>query len=111
MKTFIVVFALLSSFAALAHGDHPKPIAKCASTCTKEEVEKAVPLALSNLALVGEINREWLKAKIEKVELKEFSKGKEWVVTMLDSKKKEQQKLYVFITTNGYLNGANFTGN
>lgn len=104
----VLVFASLNVFA---HGEHPRPVVKCAAACTKAEVEQAVPAALSSLALAGKIDQSWVNAKLENVELKQFKKGKDWVVTMFDSKKQTQQRLYVFITADGFLNGANYTGN
>lgn len=102
---------VLASFNVFAHGEHPKPVAKCASACTKNEIEQAVPGALGSLALAGKIDQSWVNAKVENVELKQFKKGKDWVVTVFDSKKTTQQRLYVFITTDGFLNGTNYTGN
>src|SRR5687768_14039212 len=111
MNTILILTTLLISVAAFAHGDHPKPIAKCVAKCTKEEIQAAIPAAIGKLILKGSVTKEWSKAKVEKVELKTFSKGPEWVAIVHDSANKTQPSLYVFITTQGYLNGSNFTGN
>lgn len=109
MKTLVFAIVMTLSFVAFGHGDHPKPIAKCASACTKPEIEAAVPAALGSLALAGKISPDWSQGKVESLELKDFSKGKEWVATV-SNPSKGAQKLYVFITKDGYLNGSNFTG-
>lgn len=113
MKTISILLLLSFSLQLFAHGDHAKPVAKCASKCTKEEVEKAVPAAIGALILGGAIDKEWSKMTIEKVELKTFSKGPEWTATVFDKTQKDvkRQRLYVFITTDGFLNGSNYTGN
>ncbi len=111
MKTVLFLATLFISMASLAHGDHPKAIAKCASKCTKTEIQTAVPLAVGSLILKGAVENEWSAAKVESLELKTFSKGPEWVATMIDAKNKAHPKLYVFITTDGFLNGSNYTGN
>lgn len=113
MKTILFVMSLGISQIASAHGEHPKPIASCASKCTQGEIEKSIPAAVGSLILRGTLGSEWAKAKVVKVELKTFSKGPEWVATIYDEKIKDKtkQNAFVFITTTGFLNGANFTGN
>jgi hypothetical protein len=115
MKNGILIVAIaLMPTLVLAHGDHPAPIAQCASKeCTKKEIELAIPTALEKLTSAGKIESGWKSAKVEKVEQKQFKKGPEWVATLLDSNQKDttKQRLYIFITTKGSLNGANFSGN
>lgn len=114
MKNFILIAGLLvGSQTVWAHGDHAPKVASCkAKECTKEEIEAAVPAAVDRLAKSGKIEGTWTAAKIEKIEQKTFKKGPEWVATLLDEKQKDtsKQRLYVFITNKGTLNGANFTG-
>lgn len=75
-------------------------------------METAVPISIEMLIKSGRVEASWSKAKIEKVEKKEFKKGPEWVATLQDEsqKDKSKQRLYIFINTKGYLNGSNFTG-
>ncbi len=108
-----VAVALMPSLV-FAHGDHAPSVAQCASKdCTKKEIELAVPMALEKLTSAGKVDSSWKSAKVENVEQKQFKKGPEWVATLLDSSQKDttKQRLYIFITTKGFLNGANFTGN
>ena len=111
MKLLLCVVALLTSATAFSHGDHPKAIAKCAAKCTKEEIQKAVPAAIGSLILKGDVEKGWASGKVESLELKTFSKGPEWVATVSDATNKAHPKLFVFITTDGFSNGSNFTGN
>lgn len=116
MKNAILLASLfLSSQTVWAHKGHshaPK-VANCASKeCTQQEIEAAVPAAVQKLVESGKIEGSWTSAKIEKVEQKTFKKGPEWVATLLDEKQTDpaKQRLYVFITKRGTLNGANMTG-
>lgn len=110
-KVILITSLMLSPVIGLAHGDHAPRVATCAKECTQKEIETAAPPAVEMLANAGKIDGSWRTAKIEKVEKKEFKKGAEWVVTLLDEKKAEGKKRhYVFITTKGFLNGANSTG-
>ncbi len=109
---FATVF-LLAPMLALAHGDHAPKVANClAKECTKGEIEAAVPVAVEMLAKKGNLDASWGSQKIEKVEQKKFKKGTEWVATLFDEKQKDtsKQRLYIFVTNKGYLNGSNFTG-
>lgn len=113
MKSVLALFISLLAGNAFGHGNHPKPIATCVATCTQVEVETAVSMAVSMLVTKGKVPASWNNAKVEKVEKKEFKKGPEWVATLFDQNEKDltRQRLYVFITTDGFLNGSNFTGN
>ena len=112
-KGILVAIAVLMSNVAFGHGDHAPRVAPCLSKeCTKEQINSAVPTAIEMLVKAGKVEASWASAKIEKVEQKTFSKSPEWVATLNDSSQKDQakQKLYIFITSKGYLSGANFTG-
>ena len=111
MKTILFLAILMISTAALSHGEHPKPIAQCSAKCTKEEIQKSVTAAIGKLILKGAIEKEWSSGKVEALELKTFKKGPEWVATVLNIKNIKHPRLYVFITTDGFLNGSNYTGN
>lgn len=108
----IAIVVLIGAQMALAHGDHPPRVVLCAKECTQDEIKGAVPRATEMLANSGRIENTWTYAKLEKIEKKDFKKGPEWVVTLSDEKQKDpkKQKLFIFITMRGYLNGANHTG-
>lgn len=108
----LLLLAMLVSTQVFAHGDHAKPIAKCAAKCTKEEIEKAAPTAVGTLILGGAIDKGWASLKPEKVYTKNFAKGPEWVAEYFDkSQNPKKQRLFIFITMDGYLNGSNYSGN
>lgn len=108
-KQILTTVTMLCATSAFAGGDHfhPKQVAKCKGECTAEQVKDAVPSAIPYLNKWGKIDMAWSSAKIEGVEKKQFSKGPEWVVTLLDTK---NQKRYVFLTLDGYVTGSNATG-
>ncbi len=115
MKTIILVGSLLGSQLAFAHGDHrpPPQVAKCAAkVCTKEEITQNADNALNELVKSDEKKwGAWMGAKFKTAEEKEFKKAKDWILTFTDETKPEgKQTLYVFVTLNGKLNGANFDG-
>ena len=112
MKT-VLLLTFLASQMVFAHSDHPPRVAACiAKACTQEQVEKGLQTALDILVAKKVVEDSWAKIKLEKIESKQFKKGPEWVATYFDDSKKDKTKkrLYVFITKDGYLNGANFTG-
>ena len=80
--------------------------------CTQAQIEKAIPLAIQALIKEDEIAPSWAKMKMEKLVKKQFKKNSEWVATFVDPSPKTpaEQRLYVFITLDGYLNGSNYTG-
>ena len=114
MKTLLVILTLLGAHTVLAHADHAPPrVAACITkSCTPEQIEKAVPAALTILEVKGAIDKSWLKVKVDKVGLKDFKKGKEWVAELYDASQKDnaKQRLYIFITQEGFLSGMNFDG-
>lgn len=114
MKNIILVTALtLHAGFAIAHSDHPPKVASCiGKSCTKDQVEKALPGALDFLIAKRKIAEGWKTAKVDSIEQKTFKKGPEWVAKLTDDKQTDASKknLYVFITMKGVLAGANHTG-
>lgn len=115
MKTLILLATLIFSQVTLASGNHyhPKQILKCASECTETEVKAILPTALDTLVKAKEVREAWTKIPLEKMEKKQFKKGSEWVAVFFDKNQTDvtRQRLYVFITLDGWLNGANNSGN
>ncbi|HVF65282.1 MAG TPA: DUF6488 family protein [Casimicrobiaceae bacterium] len=60
----------------------------------------------------GKLDRMWQSVKVEKAELVDSKKGKEWRVTFKDAAAKDKGKetLYMFFTAPGNFIAANFTG-
>lgn len=114
MKSLILLATLIFSKVTLASGNHyhPKQILKCASECTEAEVKTILPTALDTLAKAKEVKESWKQIPLEKIEKRQFKKGAEWVAIFFDKNQTEaaRQRLYVFITLDGWLNGANNSG-
>lgn len=114
MKSLIVLATLIFSQVSFASGNHyhPKQILKCASECTETEVKSILPVALDTLVKAKEVRESWKQIPLEKIEKRPFKKGPEWVAIYFDQNQKEiaKQRLYVFITLDGWLNGANNSG-
>ena len=115
MKSLLLLCALFVSQAALAGGGHyhPKKILKCAGECSESQIKTIVPEALTTLVKAKEIKESWTKVPVEKMEKKKFSKAEEWVISFYDKSETDvkKQRLYMFISLDGWLNGANNTGN
>ncbi|RPJ78210.1 MAG: hypothetical protein EHM20_04480 [Alphaproteobacteria bacterium] len=115
MKSLILLATIIFSQITLASGNHyhPKQILKCTSECTEVEVKAILPTALDTLAKAKEVRESWKQVPLEKIEKRQFKKGPEWVAIFFDKSQKEvaRQRLYVFITLDGWLNGANNSGN
>lgn len=111
MKKTILLMTVLTSMTAFGGGSHyhPKQLAKCPKTgCTETEIKAAVPAAIEHLAKWKKIDLAWKEATIKSVTTKEFKKGPEFVVLLEDSK---ASNYYVFFTTDGFVSGANASGN
>lgn len=114
MKTIFlttIIFLTLNTFASGGHF-HPKQVVKCAKECTDVQIKDAVPAAITYLTKWDKITPSWSSAKIDSVGKKEFKKGPEWVVTLVDSKIQDtaKQKRYIFMSFDGYVTGSNSTG-
>ncbi len=114
MRNIILTITIaLLPLVGTAHADHAPKVAVCASkVCLQEEITAAIPKAVEVLVAKGKVEATWKAIKTEKIEQKEFKKGPEWVATLFDEKQPDQkkQRLYIFITMKGYLNGSNYTG-
>jgi len=110
-KTLLTMTTLFLTTTAWAGGNHfhPKQIVKCGGECTPEQIKGALPEAIPYLNTWKRIDLSWAKAKVEAVEKKQFKKGPEWMVTLVDSTP-EKNKRYVFFTLDGYVTGSNSTG-
>lgn len=107
MKSYILIASLALSQAAVAGGSHfhPKKIATCGESCTKEQISAAVPAALDELIKWEQLDAKWKSAKAEAVVEKKLTKGAKsmqaFIVPVVDSS--TQKKKYVFFTQDGTL--------
>lgn len=64
------------------------------------------------LIATGKLDKNWHAVKLDKAELVDGKKGKEWRVTFKDpgAKDKGKETLYLFFTAPGNFIAANFTG-
>ncbi len=114
MKKIFTIIMFIISMTIFAGGSHfhPKKIVSCKSECTEADVRSVTAVALKNLADTKTIPTSWTQIAVEKIEKKQFAKGPEWVLSFFDkTQTPAKQRLYVFITLDGWLNGANHSGN
>lgn len=114
MKSLLLLSALLFSQMIFASGSHyhPKKILKCSGECMESQITKVVPEALDVLVKAKEIKELWKTIPVERIEKRKFSKGDEWVVIFFNKDESDtvKQRLFMFISLDGWLNGANNTG-
>ena len=114
MKTIILTLIILLTLNTFASGGHfhPKQVVKCAKECTEEQIKNAVPAAITYLAKWDKISTSWSVAKIDSIGKKEFKKGPEWIVTLVDSSIQDsaKKKRYIFMSLDGFVTGSNSTG-
>lgn len=114
MKTIIITAMTLVTLNTFASGGHfhPKQLVKCSKECTDTQIKEAVPTAIAYLAKWDKIAASWSNAKIDSIGKKDFKKGPEWVVTLVDSTIQDiaKQKRYIFMSLDGFVTGSNSTG-
>lgn len=97
----------LNNPAIFAHGDHKH------EQVSEDKVVVVAQIILQDLIEKKKIDPTWRSVKPNKPYKKEFKKGTEWVITFDNptATQKEKQKLYIFISLEGKLIAANFSGN
>lgn len=114
MKTYIAIAALAASVtsgSALAdaggschfHGSKPAT-EQVAIDCANKRV--------ATLVTSGKLPKSWQGAKVDKAELVDGKKGKEWRVSYKDpaATDKTKETLYIILTGPGNFVAANYTG-
>ena len=115
MKTLICACALsLSLFAA------PAALADVGDSCHfhgNKPATEAVVTACGNqrkatLVKTGKLDASWQTVKLDKAELVEGKKGKEWKISFKDAaaQDKTKENLYMFFTQSGNFIAANHSG-
>ena len=108
----IAIFTLLLTLgltSLAAHGSHTHK----SSEIPKAKVKDIATAYVDKLVNETKIERSWLKSSIIDSEKKKFNKTAEWVISFGNDylKDVEKQILYVFISMDGKVTGANYTGN
>ncbi len=109
------VFAVLTMVLAQSVFAHPEPfkISGCGpKECSKESVEKNVPIIINTLVKRGDLEQSWTTAKVDKVEKKVSKDGSEYMIALNDTNQKNpsESRLYIFVDMDGHINGSNHTG-
>lgn len=114
MKLFkIAIFALLLIFGTSPLVAHGGAHSHKSSEIPEEKIRDIASAYVDRLINESKIERSWLKSSIINSEKKIFNKNVEWVVSFGNDylKDVEKQILYVFVTMDGKITGANYTGN
>ena len=117
MKQFIqiAVVALSLSFSVL-HAEHAHHEGCQHKTLTNEINNEAVKQAakdeVQRLATEKKISKSWKSAPILKIGRTHYGDSDDWIVVFNNPKikKKSRKKLYIFVSKQGKIRGANYTG-
>jgi len=80
---------------------------------SKETVEKAAIQEVQTLVAKKKIPKSWKHVPISKIGKTHYGDTDDWVVGFdnMKIKNKERQTLYIFVSVQGEIRGANYTGN
>ncbi len=112
LKTLTLTLMLAFSVNSLyAHGSAGHTHAK--KELSEVKVEGIAKAEVKRLAQANKISKTWLRAPQVSIRTKTFGSSDEWIVSYKNKliNDKSKQKLYIFITTEGKVSGANYTGN
>ncbi len=116
MNTFIktTLLSLILGFSTVYAGSgHSHNHSHASHTViSKKEVKKHAYQELKKLVQAKRLAPSWLKALFLKMQQKEFQHNKEWVVSYKNEAitDKKKQLLYIFVSLEGVIMGANYTG-
>jgi len=111
----IIFMALLLSFTAL-HAEHAHTKSCLHKTLSNEisneEVKKVATKEVKRLASEKKIAKSWKSAPILKIGRTHYGDSDDWIVVFnnVKIKKKSRKKLYIFVSKQGKIRGANYTG-
>jgi len=118
--TFALSFTTLYAGSGHAHDedshkghDHSPLYDKVKPGVTKETVEKAAMQEVQSLVAAKKIPKSWQHVPISKIGKTHYGDTDDWVVGFdnMKIKNKDRQTLYIFVSVNGEIRGANYTGN
>jgi len=111
----IAVIALTLDFSIL-HAEHTHHKECSHKTLTKEISNEAVQQAakeeVQRLASEKKIAKSWKSAPILKIGKTHYGDSDDWIVVFNNPKikKKSRKNLYIFVSKQGQIRGANYTG-
>lgn len=107
MKKIFIPICVFTSMA-FSHGVHPPRPIICETSCTRQQIEKAIPDAIDILIKNNSIEKRWKTADVENIEERNFKKGPGWAIKLKDKTQQKEQKmnLFIIISTKGYLMGG-----
>ena len=114
MKLFkIAIFILLFTFGFTPLAAHGGAHTHKSSEIPEAKVKDIASEYVDKLINEGKIERSWSKSSIINSEKKIFNKNVEWVISFGNDylKDVEKQILYIFVSQDGKITGANYTGN
>ena len=103
----------LGSATLYAHGSHRhEPTTPVEEEASRASIKKIAQKEVRRLTLDKKIDGSWLFRPISKMKKIEVNHKPEWVISFenLEIKDKTKQTLYIFVTLQGKLTGANYTG-
>jgi len=99
-------------FAGAGHSHGPDGGHSMGPISDKQVIERGLDV-VKKLVNKGKIDATWSEVKTANAQQKTFSKGPEWVVSLVNKKVSDasKQTLYLFFTLDGHYIAANYDGN
>ena len=103
MKKIFITITLISSIL-YAHGGHNYKSKSAIQQIAKKKIERLIESR--------KIEKSWSSPYISNTKKKQFGNKMEWVIILENSyiKDKTKQVIYVFVSEDGVVKGANYTG-
>ena len=112
MKRIFLILMILVFFASPGYSGQEGPGHYHSTDITKGQAEETANRVVSQLISRGKLDKSWSSVTPYSASKKEFKAGLEWVVHFINREIPDESKknLYVFLTLNGKVLAANFTG-
>ena len=109
----IAIFTLLLTLGFSPLAAHGGAHIHNSSEIPEAKVKDIASAYVDKLINDGKIERSWSKSSIINSEKKKFNKNIEWIVSFGNDylSNVEKQILYIFVSQDGKVTGANYTGN
>lgn len=102
----LVASTLLYAGSEHSHAEHGHSIV------SEDNIKEIAKQKVNTLVKQKKIAKSWKNTPVDKMEVSKLNYKKDWVVSFKNTKlaKKSRQTLYIFVSRNGIIEGANYTG-
>ncbi|WP_415397283.1 DUF6488 family protein [Sulfurimonas sp. CS5] len=107
-----VLVASTSLFASSEHSHAEHGHSHEQKVVSEDNIKEIAKQKVNSLVKQKKIAKSWKNTPVDKMEISKVNYKKDWVVSFKNTKlaKKSRQTLYIFVSRNGMIKGANYTG-